>query len=107
MSSFDATPVRGSISLKSLERIGVKGFAFKNYVCQELSVAEFSGRQSCADVRMKLSEAEFRGHQAPPLYENRLSKVLCSFFTDRNGSVLRGSFYERYSISSAHGTYHV
>ena len=72
-----------------------------------ITCAKNSASLSSADVRMKLSEAEFRGHQAPPLYENRLSKVLCSFFTDRNGSVLRVSFYERYSISSAHGTYHV
>ena len=43
---------------------------------------------------MKLSEAEFRGHQAPPLYENRLCKVLCSYFPDHNGSVPRVSLLD-------------
>ena len=55
------------ISLKSIVRIGVKGYAFKNYVCQELSFAEFSGGRSCAEVRTKLSEAEFKVHGGTPL----------------------------------------
>ena len=48
-----------------------------------------------------------KGAQAPPLYENRLSKVGCSYFLERNGGVPRDSFYEGYSPSFAHGMYHV
>ena len=77
------------ISMKSIEKIGVKGYAFKNYVCQELSFAEFSGRRSCAEgaqvnsaslsfvstfrsamlrsiaIPLKLSEAEFSEYHQP------------------------------------------
>ena len=53
--------------MKSIEKIGVTGYAFKNYVCQELSFAEFSGLRSCAEVRTKLSEAEFKVNGGTPL----------------------------------------
>ena len=43
--------------MKSIEKIGVKGYAFKNYGSLELSFAEFSGRRTS-----KLSFAEFRIH---------------------------------------------
>ena len=49
------------ISMKSIEKIGVKGYAFKNYGSLELSFAEFSGRRTS-----KLNFAEFRIHADAP-----------------------------------------
>ena len=71
----------------------LKADAFKNYVCQELSFAEFSGGRSCADVRTKLSEAEFKNHPEPVPCESRLYLVGCSYFPDRKGSVPRVSLF--------------
>ena len=45
----------------------LKADAFKNYGSLELSFAEFSGVRSCAEVRTKLSEAEFKVHRGTPL----------------------------------------
>ena len=86
--------------MKSIEKIGVKGYAFKNYVCQELSFAEFSGQAVLRGRRTR----RFRRH---PLVNPASYKVLCSYFPERKGRVPRVSFYERYSTSFAHGTYHV
>ena len=47
--------------MKSIEKIGVKGYAFKNYGSLELSFAEFSGRRTS-----KLNFAEFRIHADAP-----------------------------------------
>ena len=71
-------------------------------------------RITCAKNSASLSSADSaparRAHkvaQSPPLYENRLCKVLCSFFAEHKGSVPRVSFYKGCSAYSAHGKYHV
>ena len=64
----------------------LKADAFKNYDA-------LRGLRSCADVRTKLSEAEFKNHPEPVPCESRLYLVGCSYFPDRKGSVPRVSLF--------------
>ena len=63
----------------------LKADAFKNYVCQELSFAEFSGRRTS-----KLSFAEFRIHiplrYAPLLLPLKLSEAEFSEYPQPNNA---------------------